>query len=199
MANAVSTVSTSGEGHFGCLGCSMCFCFGCFVECLACRLAGAGVTRGEGCAALGAVLARNQIGAGDPHRTWTSPRLAIGSSSYRDCLDLDERAAVTRFKGALYADGAADPMTGAIYESRNSKVRYEMDMKKNGVSVKIIMAFDGQRFQVTANGVDLEKTQATLGAFLKMDPKRERFTNHKKANSLLTRDYRKPFLVPEKV
>ena len=38
-----------------------------------------------------------------------------------------------------------------------------------------------------------------LGAVLKMNPKTERFTNNNLANQLLTREYRKPFVVPEKV
>jgi hypothetical protein len=50
-----------------------------------------------------------------------------------------------------------------------------------------------------ANGVDLEKTKATLGAVLKMNTKEEKFTNNRAANKLLTRDYREPFVVPEKV
>jgi predicted dehydrogenase len=57
------------------------------------------------------------------------------------------------------------------------------------------------RFQehLAANGVDLRVKKATMGAFLTMDPKTERFTGNDKANQLLTRDYRKPFVVPEKV
>jgi predicted dehydrogenase len=47
--------------------------------------------------------------------------------------------------------------------------------------------------------VDLTATKATLGVFLKMDPKTERFVTNAKANQLLTREYRKPFVVPEKV
>ncbi|MCX7827049.1 MAG: gfo/Idh/MocA family oxidoreductase, partial [Verrucomicrobiae bacterium] len=50
---------------------------------------------------------------------------------------------------------------------------------------------------LAANGVDLTKTKATLGAWLKMDPKTERFIGNDKANALLTRNYRKPFVVPE--
>jgi predicted dehydrogenase len=50
-----------------------------------------------------------------------------------------------------------------------------------------------------ANEVDLLKTKATLGVFLKMDPKTERFLNNDAANKMLTRDYRKPFVVPESV
>jgi predicted dehydrogenase len=51
---------------------------------------------------------------------------------------------------------------------------------------------------LAANKVDLTKSPATLGAVLNMDPKTERFDN-KQANQMLTREYRKPFVVPEKV
>jgi predicted dehydrogenase len=50
-----------------------------------------------------------------------------------------------------------------------------------------------------ANMVDLHKTPATLGVLLKMDPATERFTDNHLANKLLTREYRKPFVVPDKV
>lgn len=49
------------------------------------------------------------------------------------------------------------------------------------------------------NGVDLIKTKAKLGPVLKMNPRTERFTNNNEANALLTRNYRAPFIVPEKV
>ena len=52
---------------------------------------------------------------------------------------------------------------------------------------------------LAANMVDLKKTPATLGAVLAMDGKAERFIGNDAANKLLTRDYRKPFVVPEKV
>lgn len=50
-----------------------------------------------------------------------------------------------------------------------------------------------------ANEVDLTKTKGTLGVVLKMDPKTERFLENDKANEMLTRIYRPPFVVPEKV
>jgi len=50
-----------------------------------------------------------------------------------------------------------------------------------------------------ANKVDLKKTPATLGATLTMDPKTERFVGNAEADKLLTREYRKPFVVPDKV
>src|SRR3974377_1253200 len=50
-----------------------------------------------------------------------------------------------------------------------------------------------------ANKVDLHKPPATLGAVVKMDPKTEQFPGNAAAERLLTREYRKPFVVPENV
>ena len=47
------------------------------------------------------------------------------------------------------------------------------------------------------NDVELAKTRAGLGVPLTMDPKTERFAGNDKANAMLTRDYRKPYVVPE--
>ena len=52
---------------------------------------------------------------------------------------------------------------------------------------------------LAANKVDLQKTPATLGAVLKMDPQTERFIGNGAADQMLRREYRKPFVVPEKV
>ena len=52
---------------------------------------------------------------------------------------------------------------------------------------------------LAANSIDLKKTPATLGAVLKMDPKKERFIGNAQADKLLTRQYRSPFVVPKKV
>jgi hypothetical protein len=51
---------------------------------------------------------------------------------------------------------------------------------------------------LAANNVDLKKTPAALGAALKMNPQTERFIGNSDADKLLTRDYRKPFVVPAK-
>jgi hypothetical protein len=52
---------------------------------------------------------------------------------------------------------------------------------------------------LAANNVDLHKTPARLGALLSMNPKSEQFIGNPQANKLLTREYRKPFVVPERV
>ncbi len=60
-------------------------------------------------------------------------------------------------------------------------------------------AFERMAAHLSLNGVDLDKTSATLGAALEFDPKTEKFTNSDDANALLTTEYRKPFVVPDKV
>ena len=52
---------------------------------------------------------------------------------------------------------------------------------------------------LAANNVKLDMTKATQGAFLEMDGKAEKFRSNSKANAQLTREYRKPFVVPERV
>jgi predicted dehydrogenase len=46
------------------------------------------------------------------------------------------------------------------------------------------------------NGIDVEKTPLTLGPWLEIDPGKERFVGSAEADALLTREYRKPFVVP---
>ena len=46
------------------------------------------------------------------------------------------------------------------------------------------------------NGVDLERTRLSLGPLLRIDSEREAFSDHPEANALLTREYRRPFVVP---
>ncbi len=46
-----------------------------------------------------------------------------------------------------------------------------------------------------ANKVKIDPKTLTLGTVLEMDPKTERFTNSEAANKLLTREYRKPFVI----
>ncbi len=47
------------------------------------------------------------------------------------------------------------------------------------------------------NGVDLKKTPFRMGRELKVDPKTGHFVGDAEASKMLTRDYRKPFVVPK--
>ncbi|HUT22955.1 MAG TPA: Gfo/Idh/MocA family oxidoreductase [Sumerlaeia bacterium] len=61
--------------------------------------------------------------------------------------------------------------------------------------------FERFKEHLAANEVDITKTKATLGPWLKMNPEKERFVGFgaAKANRLLTRDYRQPYVVPKRV
>lgn len=64
-----------------------------------------------------------------------------------------------------------------------------------------VLAEPFARFQqhLAANGFDLDETPATLGAPPRFDPATEMFTgeNSTPANALRSREYRKPFVVPQ--
>jgi predicted dehydrogenase len=60
-------------------------------------------------------------------------------------------------------------------------------------------AFDRMAGHLEANGVDLGKDDLQLGVPLQCDPREERFVDNAQANQLLSRNYRQPFVVPEKV
>ncbi len=64
------------------------------------------------------------------------------------------------------------------------------------VNENVVETFEEIRQHLTDNGVDIEKTPLTLGPWLEIDSDRERFVENKAANAFLTRDYRKPFVVP---
>ena len=62
-------------------------------------------------------------------------------------------------------------------------------------------AYDRFGAHLAEHEIDLEKHPAVLGPWLKMDPRQEKFVGEfsDRANQLRTRDYRPPFVVPEKV
>ena len=64
------------------------------------------------------------------------------------------------------------------------------------VNENVVETFVEIRQHLTNNGVDIEKTPLTLGPWLAINPDRERFIKNRAANTMRTRDYRKPFVVP---
>ena len=66
-----------------------------------------------------------------------------------------------------------------------------------------VETFERFREHLAANGVDWTKTEVVLGPWLDMDAEKEEFVGGSdlvsRANQLLTREYREPFVVPDKV
>ena len=58
---------------------------------------------------------------------------------------------------------------------------------------------DVKRYVQDAIGLDLNKSAYQLGALLEFDPQKEKFIGNERANELLTRPYREPFVVTEEV
>ncbi len=64
------------------------------------------------------------------------------------------------------------------------------------VNENVVETFTEIRRHLADNGVDIEKTPLTLGPWIGIDSDAERFVDNATANAMLTRNYRKPFVVP---
>jgi predicted dehydrogenase len=77
-----------------------------------------------------------------------------------------------------------------------SSAQCHEEIKSNNILEE---AFSRMQEHLSANQVDISKTPVTLGVGLEMDPKREKFIGNAAADKYLTREYREPFVVREKV
>ena len=80
--------------------------------------------------------------------------------------------------------------------SKRSPDEIKEEIKRNDVAQE---ALDRMLEHLAANGVNLKETPLAMGEFLKMNPKKETFVRNDAANEMLTRRYREPYVVPEKV
>ena len=60
----------------------------------------------------------------------------------------------------------------------------------------VVETFEEIRRHLAENGVDIEKTPLALGPWIRIDSEKEKFIDNPAADALLTRDCRKPFVVP---
>ena len=67
-------------------------------------------------------------------------------------------------------------------------------LEKLKVNENVVESFGEIRQHLTDNGVDIEKTPLSLGPWIGIDG--EQFVDNPAANAMLTREYRKPFVVP---
>src|SRR5262249_53698690 len=81
------------------------------------------------------------------------------------------------------------------------KVPFSAATQKLGDNHEVVETFNNLQENLKGNGVRLEETSYQLGRTLMLDAKTERFVGDgaEQANALLTRAYRAPFVVPEKI
>ena len=148
--------------------------------------------------------------------------MVIGNYGSATIVDADEKV-IKKFEGHTshfenfvhavrsrnYNDLHADILEGHLSSAlcHTGNISYRMGSKHSPAEIADAVKHDADLSEALsrmeehlgANQVDLEKSPATLGALLTMDPKTERFVKNRKANQFLVRDYRSPFVVPEKV
>ncbi|HOX02617.1 MAG TPA: Gfo/Idh/MocA family oxidoreductase [Candidatus Paceibacterota bacterium] len=105
----------------------------------------------------------------------------------------------------LYADVLEGHLSSALCHTGNISCR--LGAAKSPGEIKEALRADpamaeayGRMVEhLAANEVDVAKDKLRLGVPLRMDPKTETFLGNPDASAMLARDYRAPFVVPEKV
>jgi predicted dehydrogenase len=87
--------------------------------------------------------------------------------------------------------------TGNISYRVGEKKGVEDIRKAIGSYTGAVETLDRMVKHLEANEVDLTKTPLTMGQVLSIDPKAEKINGNEAASKLLTREYRKPFVVPD--
>ncbi|MEX2215076.1 MAG: Gfo/Idh/MocA family oxidoreductase [Phycisphaeraceae bacterium] len=88
---------------------------------------------------------------------------------------------------------------GNISYRLGEEVPFNKQSKALGDNKDAVETFDRMVDHLKLNNLKLEETNYQLGRVLNFDPKREKFIGDDQANRLLTRDYRAPFTIPDKV
>jgi predicted dehydrogenase len=108
----------------------------------------------------------------------------------------------SRKSSDLHAEILEGHLSSALCHTGNVSYRLGAKVNPNEALEKLKSQKDGADTvarmieHLKANEVDLTKDKLTLGVLLKMDPKTEKFIGNEAANKMLTRDYRKPYVVP---
>jgi len=112
----------------------------------------------------------------------------------------------TRKRDELHADIAEAHLSSACCHLGN--ISYQLGRQVSGTTKPDV--FDkheevGKSWEAIKQtvkgtlGLDLSKSTYQLGPMLKFDPEAEKFVDNRRANRLLTRRYRRPFVVPREV
>lgn len=121
-----------------------------------------------------------------------------GGNHYENFL----KAVRSRNSNELHSDAREGHLSAALCHTANISHRLGKPgspaanrdaVKKNRELAEMLGRMEEH---LTANKVDLARTPATLGQALRLNPKTEKFIGNNAADRLLTREYRKPFVVP---
>jgi predicted dehydrogenase len=128
---------------------------------------------------------------------------------WKDSADRHYDNFIQACRSRKHTDLNADILEGHLSSAlcHTGNISYRLGAKKAPAEIReklqgnsaALETFGRMEEHLRANGVDFEKDKLTFGEFLSMDPKAERFTNSREADALLTRHYRRPYVVPEKV
>jgi hypothetical protein len=105
----------------------------------------------------------------------------------------------------LHADILEGHLSSALCHTGN--ISYRLGQKKSREELEAALKTDATLTEsfgrmaehLAKNNVDVTIDRVTLGMALTMDPQSERFIGNDQASAMLTREYRAPFVVPEKV
>jgi predicted dehydrogenase len=117
------------------------------------------------------------------------------------------KAVRSRKVSDLNADIEVGHLSAALVHMANTSYRLGKHMKPDEIQAaladnpEMLDSFNRMLEHLAANEVDLEKEPITMGPILTMDPQQERYVGAygDMANMFLKRNYREPFVVPEKV
>jgi predicted dehydrogenase len=130
--------------------------------------------------------AKGEDGTGVHFANWQA---AIRSRKYED----------------LYADILQGHLSSSLCHTANISYRLGQQADPDAIQaaiksdVALTEAYERMKDHLAKNNVDIAKDKLSLGMPLKMNGKTERFENNEEANAMLTRKYRAPYIVPEKV
>ncbi len=115
------------------------------------------------------------------------------------------KAVKSRRHEDLHADILEGHLSSALCHTGN--ISYRLGAKQSPDAIKEAMkdqkglaeSFGRMAEHLAKNEVDITQEKLSLGVPLKMNGKTEKFIGNEKANAMLTRNYRAPYVVPEKV
>jgi hypothetical protein len=110
------------------------------------------------------------------------------SDLHADILETHQSTALCHIGNISWRLGQA--ASAEAIEKQLSQLKVHDDVRET---------FERTRRHLAENNVDVGKSRLTLGPLLRLDSDKEKFADNAKADAFLTRDYRKPFVVPDRV